>query len=173
LEAALQAASGSTNAAALPSLGTATDVPPSTPKAKSPVPRADNASPAGQRLSQLQTDLAASQKSRAEITTALKTATTELSQVQLRAQTETREKSEALRRATLAERRLKDREEEIRVKAKLIQDVQDEHVSLELQLNIALQKAKKLGDENKELVDRWMRKMGQEADELNERSKFS
>jgi len=93
--------------------------------------------------------------------------------VQLKAQTEVREKSEALRRATLAERRLKDREEEIRVKAKLIQDVQDEHVSLELQLNIALQKAKKLEDENKELVDRWMRKMGQEADDLNERSKFT
>ena len=93
--------------------------------------------------------------------------------MQLKAQTEVREKSEALRRATLAERRLKDREEEIRVKAKLIQDVQDEHVSLELQLNIALQKAKKLEDENKELVDRWMRKMGQEADDLNERSKFT
>jgi hypothetical protein len=54
-----------------------------------------------------------------------------------------------------------------------MQDVQDELVSLNLQFNMAEERAKKLGKENKELVDRWMARIGQEADEMNRASKFS
>ena len=53
------------------------------------------------------------------------------------------------------------------------QDVHDETVSLTLQLNLADEQSRKLQRENKELVDRWMARMGSEADALNNESKFS
>jgi hypothetical protein len=46
-------------------------------------------------------------------------------------------------------------------------------VSLTLQLNMAEQRAADLKQENKELVDRWMARMGQEADAMNTASKWS
>ena len=49
----------------------------------------------------------------------------------------------------------------------------DETVSLTLQLNMADEQAQKLQRENKELVDRWMARMGKEADAMNDKSKFS
>lgn len=55
----------------------------------------------------------------------------------------------------------------------MFQDVHDETVSLTLQLNLAEEKSQKLEYENKELVDRWMARMGQEADALNDESQFS
>ena len=70
-------------------------------------------------------------------------------------------------------RSVKDRDEEIRGKAKLLEDVHDETVSLTLQLNMADERARNLEAENKELVDRWMKRMGEEADEMNEKSKYS
>lgn len=53
------------------------------------------------------------------------------------------------------------------------QNVQTELVSLNLQFNMAEDRAKRLEAENKELVDRWMARMGQEADAMNKASKFS
>lgn len=45
--------------------------------------------------------------------------------------------------------------------------------TLNLQLNMADQKSNKLQHENQELVDRWMTRMGLEADAMNDASKFS
>ena len=46
-------------------------------------------------------------------------------------------------------------------------------VSLNLQLNMAEERTKKLQRENKDLVDRWMARMGLEADAMNNASKYS
>lgn len=54
-----------------------------------------------------------------------------------------------------------------------IQDFQDEIATLNLQLNMADEKSNQLQRENQELVDRWMARMGQEADAMNNASKFS
>jgi predicted nuclease with TOPRIM domain len=70
------------------------------------------------------------------------------------------------------QRKVKDRNEEIKEGKKLVEQVQDEMVSLNLQLNMAEQHSDKLKAENKELVARWMKKMGQEADQMNEQSKW-
>lgn len=56
---------------------------------------------------------------------------------------------------------------------KCLQDVHDETVSLTLQLNMADEQSQKLQRENKELVDRWMKRIGQEADAMNDESQFS
>jgi hypothetical protein len=45
--------------------------------------------------------------------------------------------------------------------------------SLNLEFNMAEKKSKELQRENKELVDRWMARMGKEADAMNDASKFS
>lgn len=45
-------------------------------------------------------------------------------------------------------------------------------MSLDLQLNMAEQQTARLRRENKDLIDRWMARMGQEADAMNEASKF-
>jgi hypothetical protein len=76
------------------------------------------------------------------------------------------------REAAQLQRRARDRESEVREGRKLVEGVQDEMVSLNLQLNMAEQKAERLEAENKELVRRWMQKMGEEADRMNEESKW-
>jgi chromosome segregation ATPase len=69
--------------------------------------------------------------------------------------------------------RLKDRDEELRGKAKLLDSVQDELASLNLQLNMSEEKSARLQKENQELIDRWMARMGREAEAMNNASKFS
>lgn len=80
--------------------------------------------------------------------------------------------------------KLKDREHELREKRKLVevtltvaaltqgradilQNVQDEMITLNLQVAMAEQERDKFKKENKELVDRWMKRMAQEADAMN------
>lgn len=53
------------------------------------------------------------------------------------------------------------------------QDFQDELASLNLQLNMAEEQSNRLQRENQELVDRWMARMGKEAEAMNEASKYS
>jgi hypothetical protein len=46
-------------------------------------------------------------------------------------------------------------------------------ITLNLQLNMAEQRSNKLQGDNKDLIDRWMARMGQEADAMNDASRFS
>ena len=71
------------------------------------------------------------------------------------------------------ERKLRDRGEELRGKSRFVEDAQDEMVALGLQLNMAEARSEKLTKENKELVDRWMKRMGEEADRVNRDSKWA
>jgi hypothetical protein len=76
------------------------------------------------------------------------------------------------REIVLLKRKLRDQAEEIKEKKKMGEQVQDEMISLNLQVNIAEQKSEKLQAENAELVDRWMKRMGEEAEKMNEQSKW-
>ena len=67
---------------------------------------------------------------------------------------------------------MRDRDEELRGKTKLAEDAQDEMVALGLQLNMAEEKSRKLEKENKDLVERWMKRMGEEAERVNRESKW-
>lgn len=69
-------------------------------------------------------------------------------------------------------RKVKDRDEEIRSKGRLVGEVQDEMVALQLQLNMAEQRADKYKAENDNLVRRWVERMGQEADKMNRDSNW-
>ncbi len=47
------------------------------------------------------------------------------------------------------------------------QEVQDEMSVLSLQLDMAERERKKVKEENKELIDRWMKSKGAEAENMN------
>lgn len=63
--------------------------------------------------------------------------------------------------------KLRDRDEELRAKNKLVADVQDELAVLNLQLNVVERRRKEKEEENKQLIERFMRRVGQEADAMN------
>ena len=70
------------------------------------------------------------------------------------------------------ERKLRDREEEIKGKSKLVVEAQDEMVALGLQLNMSEQKSEKLEKDNRELLERWMKRKGEEAERMNRDSRW-
>jgi len=63
--------------------------------------------------------------------------------------------------------KLRDREEELRAKNKLVADVQDELAVLNMQLNLVEKRYADKVSENKQLVERFMKRVGQEADAMN------
>jgi len=121
--------------------------------------------------------------------------TDEMQKLRTKSKTEGKRIAELTADKTVLTIKLIDRDEELRGKAKLLevckecdlaveigkadccirgsQDLQDEMVSLNLQLNMAEGATRKLQKENKDLVDRWMARMGQEADAMNNASKYS
>ncbi|KAK4152077.1 autophagy protein 16 [Chaetomidium leptoderma] len=63
--------------------------------------------------------------------------------------------------------KLRDREEELRAKNKLVADVQDELAVLNMQLDMVEKKRAEKEAENRQLVERFMQRVGQEADAMN------
>ncbi|KAK1768583.1 autophagy protein 16 [Phialemonium atrogriseum] len=129
-----------------------------------PPQSADPSSPIDGRL---RVELAEAHRSRGQMQARLRAADDEL--VRLRARTG--EDARALRELGAERRalvvRLRDRDDELRQKNKLVADVQDELAVLNLQLTVAERERAKAKDETRQLVDRWMRKMGQEAEDMN------
>ncbi|CAK7210632.1 autophagy protein 16, interacts with Atg12p-Atg5p [Sporothrix curviconia] len=116
---------------------------------------------------QLRVDLTEALRSQGKFESRLKAAQQELETLRIK----TRNDAKSIRTLT-AERnalaiKVRDRDEELHGKSKLVEDVQDELIALNLQLNIAEQQRDKIKKENKDLVDRWMRRMGQEAEAMN------
>ncbi|KAK1466096.1 autophagy protein 16 [Colletotrichum cuscutae] len=68
---------------------------------------------------------------------------------------------------TVLTTKLRDREHELREKRKLVENVQDEMIAMNLQVTMAEKERDRVKTENKELVDRWMKRMAQEADAMN------
>lgn len=138
-------------------------------------------------------DLAEAQRSRSELQDQLIRMTTDLEKLRKRSTQDSRRIRLFENEIAHLQLRLKDRDEELRGKAKLLevccslpsflgvllvsltplQDFQDELASLNLQLNMAEERSSRLQKENQDLVDRWMDRMGKEAEALNDASKFS
>ncbi|QIW95276.1 hypothetical protein AMS68_000794 [Peltaster fructicola] len=144
----------------------------STPSRGNPVARGSTPT-STDAVAGLRADLASTQKARATLAATLKDVEAQLAQLQ------TERKESAAQIATLSrakldsERKLRDRDAELKGKAALVGRTQDEMVSLEMQLNMAEEKAEKLSRENKDLVDRWMKRMGEEAEKINRDSKWA
>ncbi|KAK3302302.1 autophagy-related protein 16 [Chaetomium strumarium] len=118
-------------------------------------------------MARLRIELAEALRSKGQFQQRLQTAEEELAR--LRAKTASDAK--AVRDLT-AERRtltikLRDREEELRAKNKLVAEVQDELAVLNMQLDIVEKKRAEKEAENKQLVERFMKRVGQEAEAMN------
>lgn len=138
---------------------------------------------------QLRSDLAEAIRSKSQLQSRLKTAEAELTKLRAKTKADSESIKELSSLRNVLTLKVKDRDEELRGKAKLLdvcgqpcitylfkcitylhslfQDVQDEMVSLNLQLNMAEQRCKTLETENKELIARWMAHKGREAEEMN------
>ena len=123
-------------------------------------------------LSQLRTDLLTAQTARTSLQAELTQAQSQLATIQSIQKFSSKRLGALQTQVTTLTQRLRDLTEELRGKAKLLEDVQDENATLNLQLNVADEQAQKLRTENKELVDRWMKKVGDEAERMNERGGF-
>lgn len=112
-------------------------------------------------------ELSKAQKSRLHLQQQLQAATTETTTLKQTISANEARIASLLRDRTVLSRRLKDREEELKMKARLLDDVQTEVVSLDLQLNMVEEKARRLQGENEELVRRWMERVRVEAESMN------
>ncbi|CAK4034377.1 Hypothetical predicted protein [Lecanosticta acicola] len=145
--------------------------PPSTTTPKQPT-TTSTTSPTPDLLTTLRADLVNTQKSRSALQTNLTTLTQDLQTLQAAHTTTTAQLQTLTRQKTDIERRLRDREEELRQKRKFVENAQDEMVALQLQLNLSEEKRERAERENGELVERWMRRMGEEAESMNRESRW-
>ncbi|KAL9568675.1 hypothetical protein ACKAV7_007261 [Fusarium commune] len=121
-------------------------------------------------VAQLKQDLAEALRSKGVTEKRLRAGEEELMQLRAKHKADTKSIRDLTADRNSLTTRLKDREYELREKRKLIeqhQQVQDEMIALNLQMSMAEKERDKVKKENKELVDRWMKRMAQEADAMN------
>ncbi|KAG6274075.1 autophagy protein 16, interacts with Atg12p-Atg5p [Claviceps purpurea] len=118
-------------------------------------------------IAQLRLDLAESLRSKGVTEGRLRAAEEELSKLRTKTKDDARSVKALSTERALLTTRLKDREHELREKRKLLEDVQDEMITLNLQMSMAEKERDKVKRENKELVERWMARMAQEAEAMN------
>lgn len=155
----------------LPSTSKASERASTPTRSKTALPQEVDISP-GDNIARIRADLATTQKARSVLHTQVEDLTASLKTLQLQSKTSAVQIAQLTRQKVEVERRLRDRDEELRGKTKLAEDAQDEMVALGLQLNLSEEKAEKLKTENDELVQRWMKRMGEEADRVNRDSNW-
>ncbi|KAI0128783.1 autophagy protein [Xylariales sp. AK1849] len=124
----------------------------------------DSADP---NTAQLKLDLAEALRSRGQLQAKFKTTDAELQKLRSKTRVDDKRIHDLTGERNSLSSKLRDRNEELQGKNRLLKDVQDENLTLNIQLDVTEQKVKKIQTENKELIDRWMKRMGQEADAMN------
>lgn len=156
--------------------------------APSPVAHQSSSLSDHEGLSQIKVELAEALRAKGQLQGRLKSAEETRDELRARVKADERLIKHLQAEKAILSVKVRDRDEEVRGKTQLLvviritsswfpgadvmQEVQDENMSLNLQLNVAEQQSTKLKKENKELVDRWMARMGQEADAMNDTLKF-
>lgn len=128
--------------------------------------------PTSDLLSTLRTDLASTQKARASLQAQLEDLTAQLTALTTQQRASQAQIFSLTKQKTELERKVRDRDEEVRGKSKMVEQAHDEMVAQGLQLNLAEDRSAKLEKENKELVERWMKRMGEEAERVNRDSRW-
>ncbi|RYO81424.1 hypothetical protein DL766_004305 [Monosporascus sp. MC13-8B] len=119
---------------------------------------------------QARLDLAEALRAKGALAARLRAAEEELRQLRERARADERRIRELTAERKALAARLKDRGEELAEKSRMVNRFQDDIVALTMELNLTEQKSKRVAAENKELVDRWMKRMGEEADAMNQQN---
>ncbi|CEJ82681.1 hypothetical protein VHEMI02730 [[Torrubiella] hemipterigena] len=118
-------------------------------------------------VAQLRLDLAEALRSKGVTEARLRSSDEELTKLKAKSKEDAHRIKTLSSERTMLVTRLKDREHELREKHKLLEQVQDEMITLNLQMSVAETERDKVKVENKELVDRWMKRMAQEAEAMN------
>ncbi|KAK8872669.1 autophagy-related protein 16 [Apiospora arundinis] len=148
---------------------TSTSAPPPTSPPTKPTDTTSSSNTQSQapNTAQLKLDLAEALRSKGQLQAKLKTSTAELSELRAKSKTDDKRLHDLTAERNTLATKLKDRNEELVGKTKLLKEVQDDNLTLNMEINMTEQKAAKVAAENKELVDRWMKRMAQEADAMN------
>ncbi|KAK6197813.1 hypothetical protein LQW54_010519 [Pestalotiopsis sp. IQ-011] len=125
------------------------------------------AAPSDAATAQLRLDLAEALRSRGELLAKQLKADEELRTLRARTKADDRRVRELTAERNGLAAKLRDRTEELVGKNRLLEDVQDDNLTLNIQLDVRESECKKIKAENKELVDRWMKKMEKEAEAMN------
>ncbi|PYH44597.1 ATG16 family protein [Aspergillus saccharolyticus JOP 1030-1] len=124
-------------------------------------------------LASTRADLAAAQRSRTSLQTQLTRVTADLDRLRKQSTQNTKRIQASEQEIARLQMRLKDRDEELRGKAKLLEDFQDEMATLNLQLNMAEERKAHFEEENMDLTQRLLALKNQAADNLYDRSNYS
>lgn len=117
--------------------------------------------------SRLRTDLAEALRQKSSLEARLRKTTSERDALQATQRAQARAVRDLSGERDALRLRVGDQAEELRGKKQMLEQVQDEVLALELQLNVAEQQKAKIAAENKQLIERWMRRARQEADDMN------
>jgi len=117
-------------------------------------------------------NLIEAQRNRTELQTRLDTVTADLDKLRAKCEKSNARLAGLTQEKAALATKLGDRDEELKRKAKLLEEVQDENLSLTIELNAKETLNNKLEKENKELVDRWMAQKGREAEDMNSKYRF-
>ncbi|KAI9759219.1 MAG: hypothetical protein M4579_002507 [Chaenotheca gracillima] len=140
----------------------------------SPAPGSKEHPKAGEEeLGQIRHDLAEAQRTKTELQNRLRASVEELEKLRAKTKADAQRVGDLTAARSTLTTRVRDRDEELKGKAKLLEDVQDEVISLNIELNMSEKRSKELQAENKDLIARLMTWKGQEADAVNNASKFS
>ncbi|SPO02935.1 related to Autophagy protein 16 [Cephalotrichum gorgonifer] len=159
---ALEAEKAVLERSATPSTPTSRDKPRHAPPPP-PLPAADEDT----LVAQLQRDLAEALRARGYFETRAKNAEAELEKTRVANKDDARSLRELTAERQKILTKLRDRDHELREQRKLSADIQDEMITLNLQLSMAEKERDKVKKENRELVDRWMKSKGAEAEKMN------
>lgn len=121
----------------------------------------------GPLVAKLRFDLAEALRARGQFQIRLQAADEELARLRSTTAADARTIRELTKERRALSLKLRDREDELKVKTKLVSDVQDENAVLNIELDMAVKKRKEKEVENKQLVERYMQRIGQEADAMN------
>ncbi|KAM0480473.1 hypothetical protein ACHAPX_004304 [Trichoderma viride] len=136
-------------------------------RSKSPSLQPGEAAANDPGVAQLRLELAEALRSRGVAETRLRTTEEELDKLRSKTKHDTRSLKDLTTERTSLATKVNDREYELKEKRKLVEQVQDEMIALNLQLSMAEKERDRVKQENKELIDRWMKRMAQEADAMN------
>ncbi|KAK9781833.1 putative Autophagy-related protein 16 [Seiridium cardinale] len=140
---------------------------PAQPKTTSSGSTPSSADSSDPTIAQLRLDLAEALRAKGQLQTKFKNADAELQKLRSKSKVDDKRIHDLTTERNSLTSKLRDRNEEVVGKTRLLKDVQDDNLTLNIQLDVRENDLKKLKSENKELVDRWMRKMEKEAEAMN------
>ncbi|KXJ94226.1 autophagy-related protein 16 [Microdochium bolleyi] len=116
---------------------------------------------------QTRLQLAEALRSRGQLQTKLRAAEDELRRLRAAAQVGAKQVHDLKAERNALQGRLRDRGDELEAKTKAFLDVQDENLALNLEIASQDKRMAAVKAENKQLIDRWMKRVGEEADAMN------